>query len=147
MSIAHIKSDRMAGHYAFFPSALSQERLQLFVAEVDRRRVTRCVEHELRVDGRQRPRPVALEDLRAECTGEERVVDAEERVAERRVLGQDHLVERRAGVPALEDPQLQPGRGLERPLHRLRDRERVVRDEGVLEPVWRNNLLVFMTQA
>ena len=38
MSIAHIKSDRMAGHYAFFPSALSQERLQLFVAEVDRRK-------------------------------------------------------------------------------------------------------------
>ena len=38
MSITHIKSDRMAGHYAFFPSALSQERLQLFVAEVDRRK-------------------------------------------------------------------------------------------------------------
>jgi hypothetical protein len=38
MSVANFKSDRMAGHYAFFPPALSQERLQLFVAEVDRRK-------------------------------------------------------------------------------------------------------------
>ena len=38
MSVTHIKSDRVVVHDAFFLSELSQERLKLFVAEVDRRK-------------------------------------------------------------------------------------------------------------
>lgn len=38
MSVANFRSDRMAGHYVYFSSAPSQEKLQLFVAEVDRRK-------------------------------------------------------------------------------------------------------------
>ena len=52
---------------------------------------------------------VSLEDPLVERTGEERVVDAEQHVAEWVVLGEDRLVDDLAGVADLEDLHLDPG--------------------------------------
>ena len=87
------------------------------------------IEAQVGRDARQRLRAVEVEHLLVERAGEERVVDAVERVAERRVLREDDLVQRGAGVAVLQDPHL-PARGArERPQHGLRHRERVVGDE------------------
>ena len=64
-------------------------------------------------------RRVRLEDARVERAGEERVVDAEEHVADRVVLGEDRLVERRARVAGLQDLHLDAGLLRERGEHRF----------------------------
>ena len=60
---------------------------------------------------------------------QERVVDAEERVAEWRALGEDDLVERGAGVAGGEQLDLDAGLPGERGEDLLRDLERVVGDQ------------------
>ena len=60
---------------------------------------------------------------------EQVVVDPEEHVALRVALREERPVDHLAGVAALEDRQLQAALPLEGGLDRLRDRERVVRDE------------------
>ena len=96
---------------------------------VDRRRAVLRVEDELRVDVRELRRLVRLEDVAVERAREEVVVDAEEHVALRVSGGQERPRDDLAGVARLEDPQREAALVLERLLHVVRDRERVVRDE------------------
>ena len=87
------------------------------------------VEDERGVDLRERGRLVRLEDVAVERALEQVVVDAEQDVALWVAGGEQRSRDDLAGVAGLEDLQLEPALCLERLLHVLRDRERVVRDQ------------------
>ena len=79
---------------------------------------------------RARPRPCTARAGPAPTARERRLLSTPKmRVALRVALRQEGAVQHLAGVAALEDAQLVAGLLLERGLHVLRDRERVVGDE------------------
>ena len=89
--------------------------VQADVAEVDRRREV-IGEEQVRRHRRRLGRAVRLEDAGLERARQERVVHAVEHVGERLVAGdprQDRLVDRRAGVAAVDDLELRAVLGLE----------------------------------
>jgi hypothetical protein len=90
--------------------------------------VTRCLSWSVRDQVRALGR-VRLEQPVVERAGEQGVVDAEEDVALRVVLGQDGLVDGLPGVAVLEDADLVAGLLLEVLQHALRHEPRVVADE------------------
>ena len=99
---------------------------------VDRGRPKLGVERRvLRVDALERRRLVLLEQVALERAREQVVVHPEEHVALGVPRGEERPGQHLARVPGLQDAQ--PGLLLlERPLHVVRDRERVVRDEDDL---------------
>ena len=96
---------------------------------VDRRHRVARIDLVARIDEIEPFRGVWLEEPLVERPREQVVVDPEEDVALRVPLRQQRPVDHLAGVATLQDRQLQPALLLERGLHLLRDRERVVRDE------------------
>ena len=98
------------------------------VTVVDRQRRQRGVEQKAALDRADLGRRVAFEDARLERPREEGVVDAVDHVGDRRALAENRLVERLAGVAALDEAQLDAGLLLEAGDDVLGEREARVRE-------------------